>query len=75
MHAHAQVDLTLNLVERKTGGLSCGGGISSQVSTCAAAHCGRGAFWEVRVSIQDCFAMLAAPGAPDGGSEISADQP
>lgn len=25
-----QVDLTLNIVERKTGGLSCGGGISSQ---------------------------------------------
>jgi outer membrane protein insertion porin family len=27
---HWQVDLTLNVVERKTGGLSCGGGISSQ---------------------------------------------
>ncbi len=25
-----QVDLVLNVVERKTGGLSCGGGISSQ---------------------------------------------
>ena len=28
--AAVQVDLTLNIVERKTGGLSCGGGISSQ---------------------------------------------
>ncbi|BDA46032.1 Outer envelope protein 80, chloroplastic [Coccomyxa sp. Obi] len=27
---HPKVDLVLNVVERKTGGLSCGGGISSQ---------------------------------------------
>lgn len=30
MQVALQVDLTLNVVERKTGGLSCGGGISSQ---------------------------------------------
>jgi hypothetical protein len=25
--------------------------------------------------IKDCFAMLAAPDAPDSGSDISSDQP
>ena len=34
--AASQMDLTLNLVERKTGGLSAGGGISAQVTSPAA---------------------------------------
>lgn len=29
LHPHAQVDLTLEIKERKTGGLSAGGGISA----------------------------------------------
>ncbi len=57
-----QVDLAVTMLERKTGGLGAGGGLSSQVSTapscaCASAQCSTG---RCTLILAACWARLCA---------------